>query len=100
MRTGEQTSKHLLLAVITTIFSSILCVVILLLDWELWIIPLILAGGFGVWFLHIARIGSDFFYESLCAGLLLLEFFFSAYMKPACLISPLWLVFWYFHFSY
>ncbi len=69
MRTGEQTSKHLLLAVITTIFSSILCVVILLLDWELWIIPLILAGGFGVWFLHIARIGSDFFYESLCAGL-------------------------------
>ncbi len=76
MRAEEQTGKHLLLAVLTTVFSSILCIVTVLTAWELWIIPLMVAGCFSVWFLHIARIGPDTLYESLCSGLLLFEFFF------------------------
>ncbi|WP_322173302.1 hybrid sensor histidine kinase/response regulator [Acutalibacter caecimuris] len=76
MRREEQTSKHLLLAVIVTIFSSILNLVTVALGWELWIIPLAAAGCFCVWFLHIGRVGSDTLYETLCAGLLLVEFFF------------------------
>ena len=76
MRADEQTGKHLLLAVLATVFSSILCIVTVLTAWELWIIPLMIAGCFSVWFLHIARIGSDTLYESLCSGLLLFEFFF------------------------
>ena len=43
---------------------------------SLWTIPLVAAGCFSVWFLHIGKLGSGKFYENLCAGLLLLEFFF------------------------
>lgn len=76
MRAEEQTSRHLLLAVIVTVFSTILALVTLVKAWELWMIPLIAVGCFSVWILHIAKIGSDTFYENLCAGLILLEFFF------------------------
>ena len=76
MRAGEQTSRHLLLAAITTGFSGILSLIIVVMAWEFWTIPLLAAGCFSVWFLHIAKVGSDTFYENLCAGLILLEFFF------------------------
>ncbi|MEY8360408.1 response regulator [Anaerotruncus colihominis] len=76
MRVGDLTSRHLLLAVITTVFSSILVLVTVVMAWELWMVPLIMAGCFCVWILHIARAASDRFYEHLCAGLLLTEFFF------------------------
>ena len=76
MRADEKTSRHLLLAIVTSIFSSVLNVVTVCMGWELWIIPLIAAGCVSVWVLHIARIGPDILYESLCAGLLLLEYFF------------------------
>ena len=76
MKAWGQTSRHLLLAVITTVFSGMLGLITVVMVWELWTIPLMAAGCFGVWFLHIAKIGSDAFYENLCAGLLLLEFFF------------------------
>ena len=76
MKAGEQTSMHLLLAVITTVSSGILCLSTVVMAWELWTIPLIAASCFSVWFLHIAKLGSDTFYENLYAGLLLLEFFF------------------------
>ena len=76
MRPEEQTSRHLLLAVIITIFSSILSFVTLVMAWEFWMILLVTAGCFSVWLLHIAKIGSGTFYENLCAGLLLTEFFF------------------------
>lgn len=39
-------------------------------------IPLIVFGVFGVWCLHIGRIGSEALYENICAGLILVEFFF------------------------
>ncbi|MCI8573755.1 MAG: response regulator [Oscillibacter sp.] len=76
MRAEDQTSSHLLLAAIITVFSGMLALVTIALAWEFWMLPLIAAGCFSVWLLHIARIGSDAFYENLCAGLLLTEFFF------------------------
>ena len=76
MRAGEQTSRHLLLAVISTIFSSVLDLVTVTMGWEIWVVPLVAAGCLSVWVLHIGRIGPALLYETLCAGLLLLEFFF------------------------
>ncbi len=76
MRAEEQTSRHLLLAVITTVFSGFLSLIVVVMAWELWMIPLMAAGCFSVWLLHIARIGSKALYEYLCAGVLLVEFFF------------------------
>ena len=76
MRTEEQTGRHLLLAVIITVFSGTLSLITAVMAWELWAIPLISAGCFSVWLLHIAELGSDAFYENLCAGLMLVEFFF------------------------
>ncbi len=72
----EKTSRHLLLAVIITVLSSILSLVTLVMAWEFWMILLVTAGCFSVWILHIAKLGSDTFYENLCAGLMLTEFFF------------------------
>ena len=76
MKVGEQTSRHLLLAIITTAFSGGLGLITLAMSWELWMVPLIGAGCLSVWLLHIGKIGSDSAYEALCAGLMLLEFFF------------------------
>ena len=59
MRTGEQTSRHLLLAVIATVFSGMLSLITVVMAWELWTIPLMAAGCFSVWLLHIAKVGSD-----------------------------------------
>ena len=76
MRAEEQTSRHLLLAVVFTVFSAMLCLMTAVMAWELWTIPLMVSGCLSVWLMHIAKIGSDGFYENLCAGLILLEFFF------------------------
>ena len=76
MRAEEQTSRHLLLAVITTVFGGMLSLVTLVMAWEFWMVVLMAAGCISVWFLHIARIGSDTLYENLCTGLMLTEFFF------------------------
>ena len=72
----EKTSRHLLLAVIILVLSSILSLVTLVMAWEFWMILLVTAGCFSIWILHIAKLGSDTFYENLCAGLMLTEFFF------------------------
>ena len=71
MRAEEQISRHLLLAVIVTVFSAMLGLVTAVMAWELWVVPLMAAGCFSVWLLHIAKIGSNAFYENLCAGLIL-----------------------------
>ena len=62
MRTEEQTGRHLLLAVIITVFSGTLSLITAVMAWELWAIPLILAGCFSVWLLHIAELGWTRFY--------------------------------------
>ena len=76
MRAEEQTGRHLLLAVITTVFSGALSLITMVLAWEFWMVPLMAAGCFSVWVLHIARVGSNTLYENLCTGLMLIEFFF------------------------
>ena len=57
MRTDERTSRHLMLAIIATVFSSVLNFVTTSLDWELWVIPLIVVGCVSIWILHILSIG-------------------------------------------
>ncbi len=94
MRAEERISRHLLLAVITTVFSVMLSLVTVVMAWEFWTIPLMVAGCLSVWLLHIAKTGSDTFFEHLCSGLILLEFFYfgvhedSLYNVPAmaCII--------------
>ena len=94
MRAEERISRHLLLAVITTVFSVMLSMVTVVMAWEFWTIPLMVAGCLSVWLLHIAKTGSDTFFEYLCSGLILLEFFYfgvhedSLYNVPAmaCII--------------
>ena len=76
MRAKRQTSIHLLLASIVTMFGTMLILIILAMSWEAWMVPVILIGNTLVWFLHIGRAGSDTFYENLCAGLLMVGFFF------------------------
>ena len=43
-----QTSQHLLLAVIITVFSGMLLLITMVMSWELWMIPLIVTGNFSV----------------------------------------------------
>ncbi|MCI8513350.1 MAG: response regulator [Lachnospiraceae bacterium] len=76
MRTKGQTSIHLLLAGIVTMFGIMLILIAIALSWELWMVPVILIGNTLVWCLHIGRIGSETFYENLCSGLLMVGFFF------------------------
>lgn len=76
MRTEAQISMHLLMACIVSVFSAVLILITLSMSWEAWIVPLIFLGCFIVWWLHIGRVGSEIFYENICAGLLLGEFFF------------------------
>lgn len=79
MREKEQTSIHLLLASIVTMFGTILILTIVALSWELWMVPVILIGNTLIWCLHIGRAGSESFYVNLCAGLLMVGFFSSEY---------------------
>lgn len=89
MKAEKQTSEHLLLASVVTVFSLALILIIIVMLWELWMIPLIIAGAFGVWFLYIGRTGSKKIYENLCSGLILVEFLFLEYITPAFLIFQL-----------
>ena len=76
MRTEGQTSKYLLLASVVSIFSVMLALITSVMVWELWMIPIIVLAMISVWCLHIGRIGSEELYENLCAGVILIEFFF------------------------
>lgn len=76
MRTEGQTSKYLLLAIIVSAFSGMLSLITITMSWELWMIPLILFGTFCVWCLHIGKMGTPAHYENLCAGVILVDFFF------------------------
>ena len=58
MRTEEQTSVHLLLASIVTVFGVILILTTIAMSWEFWMIPIIVIGSSIVWYLHIGRASS------------------------------------------
>ena len=46
---NEQTSIHLLLASIVTMFGVMLILVDVVMPWELWMVPVILVGNTLVW---------------------------------------------------
>lgn len=77
------------MSIVATIFSVTLIAIIPIMSWELWIIPLIIAGNGLIWFLHIGRIGSTFFYENLCAGLMIIEFFFFGIHRASLFDIPI-----------
>ena len=76
MRTEEQISMQLLQAATVSVFSVILILITMAMSWEMWMTPLIVIGSVSIWCLHIGRTCSGTFYDYLCAGLLLVEFFF------------------------
>ena len=76
MRAKGQTSIHLLLASIVTIFGVMLILITISMAWEPWMVPVIVMGNFLVWVLHIGRFCSEASYENLCASLLMIGFFF------------------------
>ncbi len=76
MKANRQTSVHLLLACIVTMFGVMLILITMALSWEPWMVPVILTGNTLIWLLHIGRVGSETFYENLCSGLLMVGFFF------------------------
>lgn len=78
MRTEEQTSTHLLLASIVTVFGVMLILTTIAMSWEFWMVPIIVIGSSLVWCLHIGRSGSNSLYQNLCIGLLMIGFFFFA----------------------
>lgn len=88
MRAKGQTSLHLLLASIVTMFGVMLILITLALSWELWMVPIILVGNTLVWCLHIGRAGSETFYQNLCSGLLMIGFFFFGVHKATLFDIP------------
>ncbi len=88
MREEGQTSIHLLLASIVTLFGIMLILITIAMSWEPWMVPVILIGNTLVWCLHIGRAGSETFYENLCDGLLMVGFFFFRVHKIALLDIP------------
>ncbi len=88
MRAKKQTSMHLLLAGIVTMFGIMLILITVAFSWEPWMVPVILIGNTLVWCLHIGRVGSEAFYENLCSGLLMIGFFFFGVHKSILLDIP------------
>ncbi len=88
MREKGKTSIHLLLASIVTMFGVMLILITIAMSWEPWMVPVILIGNTLVWCLHIGRIGSETFYENLCAGLLMVGFFFFGVHKVTLFDIP------------
>ena len=88
MGTEGQTSQHLLLAVIISVFSGMMILITVVMPWELWMVPVILTGNFSVWFLHIGRIGTGAVYENLCAGVMMVEFFFFGVHRESLFDMP------------
>lgn len=89
MRTEAQTSIHLFLAGIISVFSAILIGITVAMVWEPWTVFLTTVGCLVVWWLHIGRIGSELLYENICVGLLLIEFFFFGVHQSSLYDIPL-----------
>lgn len=89
MKASTQTSTHLLMAITTAVLSIMLSIITLIMSWELWMIPLTIIGSGIVWWLHIGRVGSVALYEHLCAGVMMVEFFFFGVHEDSLFDMPL-----------
>ena len=68
--------SHLLTLVINTAFSLVLITETVLLDWEKWVIPLIVVGLCTSWWLHISRAIVDVARLWFYATIMMAQFFF------------------------
>ena len=89
MRTEAQTSIHLLMACIISVFNGLLILVTIAMSWEPWTVVLTAVGCLVVWWLHIGRVGSEMLYENICGGLLMMEFFFFGVHESSFFDIPL-----------
>ncbi len=89
MRTEAQTSIHLLMAGIISVFNGLLILVTIAMSWEPWTVVLTAVGCLVVWWLHIGRVGSEMLYENICGGLLMMEFFFFGVHESSFFDIPL-----------
>ena len=69
-------SSHLMMILTYTIFSVILIVETVIMDWEKWAIVLIIAGVSLAWYIHFSQIGDDRLRLWLCSILMMVTFFF------------------------
>ena len=72
----EQMGIHLLMVCMASVLSAVLICFTFMMSWELWTIPLIMAGILTVWCFHIGRFISEQTYEYLCAGFMIIECFY------------------------
>ena len=72
----EQMGIHLMMAGIASVFGVLLILATFVMAWEQWMVPLIAAGIFALWGLHIGRTISEHAYEYVCAGVMSVEFFY------------------------
>ncbi|MDE5823140.1 MAG: response regulator [Lachnospiraceae bacterium] len=71
-----QTGIHLLMAGIVSVFGFLLVLITLVMQWELWTVPLVAMGILAIWVIHIGKLGTDAFYEYLCTGVMTIGFFY------------------------
>jgi len=71
-----QTGIHLLMAGIVSVFGILLIFITLVMQWELWTVPLVVMGILAIWVIHVGRLGTDAFYEYLCTGVMTIGFFY------------------------
>lgn len=72
----KNTDIHLIMVLVVTVMNILLSVVICLMSWEMWMIPLIVMVLVAAWAFHITKTVSDRTFEYMCTGILLVEFFF------------------------
>ncbi len=68
--------SHILILAIYTVFSIVLIGESILLSWELWVIPLVIASVIASWWMHVARVISEKARLWFYAILWMTEFFF------------------------
>ncbi len=76
MHEEKQTGTHLLMAGFVSVFGVLLTAASIVMEWEMWMIPLIVIGILVIWSLHIGRMASDSIYEYVCAGIMMVEIFY------------------------
>lgn len=88
LKAETKISSHLVMLTIVSVFSIILIIVTCVLSWEMWMIPLIVTGVIAIWSFHIDHNVSSSFFENICAGMMLVEFFYYAVHEASIFGMP------------
>ena len=73
---GTKTSIHLIMVLALTLLDILLCVIICVQSWEMWMLPLIAIALIVIWVFHILHSVPDTTFENFCISTMLVEFFF------------------------